>query len=118
VWDPVALAVVAEDLRPQTEQVILEEIAALRDDAGAERQQLVVRQRRALTEQAKLLDAHHAGAIPLDLLRIEQERITGERGRSCGNARALGAPVRTGAHVGAQNGARSIRSSSARRSAR
>ncbi len=68
----------ADDLRLQTEQVILEEIAALREDAGADRTQLVARQRRALTERAKLLEAHYAGAIPLDLLKIEQERIARE----------------------------------------
>jgi site-specific DNA recombinase len=67
-----------EDLRLQTEQVILEQIAELRENAGTERQQLVTRQRRALDERAKLLEAHYANAIPLDLLRIEQERISRE----------------------------------------
>jgi site-specific DNA recombinase len=68
----------SEDVRLQTEQVILEEIADLRETAGIERQQLVVRQKRALDERAKLLEAHYANAIPLDLLRIEQERIARE----------------------------------------
>ena len=66
----------SDDLRLQTEQVILEQINELRKSVGDERQQLVVRQRRALDERAKLLEAHYAGAIPLDLLKIEQERIS------------------------------------------
>ena len=66
-----------EDLKLQTE-VILEQIIELRENAGVERQQLVTRQRRALDERAKLLEAHYANAIPLDLLKIEQERISRE----------------------------------------
>jgi site-specific DNA recombinase len=69
-----------DDLRLQTEQVILEQIAELRENAGIERQQLVTRQRRALDERAKLLEAHYANAIPLDLLKVEQERIARELG--------------------------------------
>jgi site-specific DNA recombinase len=68
----------SEDLKLQTEQVILEQIAELRESAGNERQQLVTRQRRALNERAKLLEAHYEGAVPLDLLKIEQERISRE----------------------------------------
>jgi site-specific DNA recombinase len=69
-----------EDLRLQTEQQILEQVAGLRENAGVERQQLVARQRRALNERAKLLEAHYAGAVPLDLLRSEQDRIANELG--------------------------------------
>jgi site-specific DNA recombinase len=68
----------SQDLRLQTEQVILEQIAELRENAGTERQQLVTRQRRALDERAKLLEAHYAGALPLDLLKSEQERLGSE----------------------------------------
>jgi site-specific DNA recombinase len=68
----------SSDLRLQTEQMILEQIAELRENAGVERQQLVTRQRRALDERAKLLEAHYAGAIPLDLLKSEQERLGSE----------------------------------------
>ena len=67
-----------EDLRLQTEQQILEQITALRENAGVERQQLVTRQRRALDKRAKLLEAHYAGAIPLDQLRSEQDKISSE----------------------------------------
>ena len=57
---------------------MIEQIAELRETAGAERQQLVARQRRAVNERGKLLEAHYAGAIPLDLLKSEQDRITSE----------------------------------------
>lgn len=67
-----------QELRLQTEQMILEQITGLREEAGVERQQLVSRQRRALDERAKLLGAHYAGAVPLDLLKSEQERIARE----------------------------------------
>lgn len=68
----------SSELRLQTEQVILEEITQLREDAGTERETLVRRQRRAVDERAKLLEAHYADAIPLELLKIEQERIARE----------------------------------------
>jgi DNA invertase Pin-like site-specific DNA recombinase len=63
------------ELRMQTEQKILEQIAELREDSGVERARLVTRQRRALSERRKLLEAHYAGALPLDLLKSEQERL-------------------------------------------
>ena len=68
----------SEDLRLQTEQEILEQITKLRENSGLERQQLVTRQRKALNERAKLLEAHYAEAVPLDLMRSEQARITAE----------------------------------------
>ena len=63
------------ELRMQTEQKILEQIAELREDSGIERTRLVTRQRRALSERRKLLEAHYAGAVPLDLMKSEQERL-------------------------------------------
>ena len=66
------------DLRLQTEQTILEQIAALRETEVADRTRIVTRQRRLLDERAKLLEAHYAGAIPLDLLKTEQDRIAAE----------------------------------------
>jgi site-specific DNA recombinase len=68
----------SEDLRLQTEQLILEGITEVRENAGVERQQLVLRQRRAIDERAKLLEGYYAGAIPVDLMRSEQERIGSE----------------------------------------
>ena len=58
----------------------MEQITELRENAGIDRQQLIGRQRRALTERAKLLEAQYAGALPLDLLKSEQERLARELG--------------------------------------
>ncbi|HLK16850.1 MAG TPA: recombinase family protein [Fimbriimonadaceae bacterium] len=66
------------DLRLETEQDILEQMAALRENEVHERDRLVRRQRKLLDERAKLLEAHYAGAIPLDLLKTEQERISSQ----------------------------------------
>ena len=50
--------------------------------AGARQEQarLVKRQCRLLDERSKLLQAHYAGAIPLELLKTEQDRIGRELG--------------------------------------
>ncbi len=69
------------DLRLEAEQTILEEMAALREREIGERDRLVRRQRKLLDERGKLLEAHYAGAIPLDLLKTEQDRITSQLGR-------------------------------------
>jgi site-specific DNA recombinase len=53
-----------------------EELAGLRLDAERERR---VQERRLVglfAERKKLLDAHYADAVPLDLLKSEQERLT------------------------------------------
>jgi site-specific DNA recombinase len=63
------------ELRLETEQTILEQMAALRENEIRERDRLIHRQRTLLDERAKLLEAHYAGAIPLDLLKTEQDRI-------------------------------------------
>jgi site-specific DNA recombinase len=55
-----------------------EELSALRLDAERERR---VQERRLVgltAERKKLLDAHYADAVPLDLLKSEQERLTRE----------------------------------------
>ena len=63
------------DLRNQIESNILDDAAATRSEA--ERQQLDLdRQRtRLINQRSKLLQAHYAGAVPLDLLKSEQDRI-------------------------------------------
>jgi hypothetical protein len=55
-----------------------EELSGLRHDAERERR---VQERRLVglfAERKKLLDAHYADAVPLDLLKSEQERLTRE----------------------------------------
>ncbi|MFN0154688.1 MAG: hypothetical protein ACKVUT_09940, partial [Gaiella sp.] len=68
----------SDDLRLQTEQVILEQVVSLRENNVGDRNRLVTRQRQLLDERRKLLEAHYAGAIPLELLKTEQDRITTE----------------------------------------
>ena len=72
-----AIVALSRDLRLQTEQSILEQIASQRENEIAVRQRLPMRQRKLLDERSKLLEAHYAGAIPLDLLKTEQDRIGG-----------------------------------------
>ena len=66
---------IPQGLRARIEAAILDDLAVSRLDT--ERQQAdLERQRTRLTnERTKLLQAHYAGAIPLDLLKSEQDRI-------------------------------------------
>ena len=57
---------------------VLEEMAKLHNHTQAERDRLEWRMKALRNEQQKLLDAHYADAIPLDLLKTEQARITTE----------------------------------------
>ncbi len=61
--------------RDAIEPILSEELDALRQEAKEERAKLLKRQQRLLNERAKLLQAHYAEAVPLDLLKIEQSRI-------------------------------------------
>jgi site-specific DNA recombinase len=68
------------ELRDSIEELILEDFDTLQETAADERRDLEA-QRTVLTAQRqKLLDAHYAGAIPLDLLKTEQERIAAQLG--------------------------------------
>ena len=55
-----------------------EELAKLRKDAERERMVQTRRLGQLEGERKKLLDAHYADAIPLDLLKSEQDRLTAE----------------------------------------
>ena len=55
-----------------------EELAKLRTDADRDQSVQVRRLRGLEADRRKLLDAHYADAIPLDLLKSEQDRITTE----------------------------------------
>jgi site-specific DNA recombinase len=69
------------ELRDSIEELILEDFDTLQEAASVERRDLEA-QRAVLTAQRqKLLDAHYAGAIPLDLLKTEQDRIAAQLGR-------------------------------------
>jgi site-specific DNA recombinase len=61
--------------REQIRQLILADVAADRTAADAEAKQVVVRRQRLINERAKLLQARYAGAVPLEQLKSEQDRI-------------------------------------------
>ena len=54
---------------------ITEEFSILTAQARFEREDLIKQRGELLTQREKLLQAHYAGAIPLDLLKEEQDRI-------------------------------------------
>jgi site-specific DNA recombinase len=61
--------------RDMIENRVTQDFNAFRQEIETERQALEKRQQRLLAERTKLLQAHYADAIPLDLLRSEQARI-------------------------------------------
>ena len=63
------------DTAAALEHTLIVEFEAQRKESDQERERLLKRQQRLLAEREKLLQAHYAEAIPLDLLREEQERI-------------------------------------------
>jgi site-specific DNA recombinase len=60
------------------EQRLREDLTTHYAEARAEQERLRKRQERLLSERAKLLEAHYADAIPLDLFKSEQRRIAKE----------------------------------------
>ncbi|TAN24858.1 MAG: recombinase family protein [Actinomycetota bacterium] len=64
-------------LRDTIEQLVLEDFDALQAAAAGERKQMERQRIELAAQRQKLLEAHYAGAIPLDLLRSEQDRIAG-----------------------------------------
>ena len=65
-------------LRDDIEQLVLEDFDTLQEAAAGERQQLEQQRIELTGKRQKLLDAHYAGAIPLDLLKTEQDRIASQ----------------------------------------
>ena len=63
------------ELRDSIEQLIMEDFDTLQAAAADERRELEAQRTTLTAQRQKLLDAHYAGAIPLDLLKTEQERI-------------------------------------------
>ena len=63
------------ELRDAVEDLILEDFDALEGASEGERKELAQQRVELVAQRQKLLDAHYAGAIPIDLLKTEQERI-------------------------------------------
>ena len=62
----------------RTAEAITDELAAQAEAKTAERQHQATRLKQLEAERTKLMQAHYAGAVPLDLLKSEQQRITDE----------------------------------------
>jgi hypothetical protein len=68
--------------RAKAEQIqasVLGELAATRDDATREERRARKRLQDAEEQQAKLLRAHYAEAVPLELMKSEMARLTREK---------------------------------------
>jgi len=65
-------------LRDDIEELVLEDFDTLQEAAADERRQLEQQRIELTAQRQKFLDAHYAGAIPLDLLKTEQDRIAGQ----------------------------------------
>ena len=72
-----------------------DELAKLRTDADRERSVQERRLRKLDGERSKLLAAHYADAIPLDLLKSEQDRIASEAAAAEGRLSAIAADFQT-----------------------
>ena len=65
-------------LRDDIEDLVLEDFESLQAAAAGERQQMEQQRIELNGKRQKLLDAHYAGAIPIDLLKTEQDRIASQ----------------------------------------
>src|SRR5262245_59994339 len=68
-------------LREAIERTLILEFEVVRQEAEPEWARLLKRQKRLLAEPDKLLQAHYAEAIPLDLFKTEQDRIRNALGQ-------------------------------------
>ena len=72
------LIALSPELRDSIEELVLEDFDALQAGSTTERKQMETQCIELGARRQKLLDAHYAGAIPLDLPKSEQERIAGQ----------------------------------------
>ncbi len=66
----------APELRDRVEQSALADFDALQAFTTTQKRDVIKERTKLTGQRQKLLDAHCAGAIPIDLLKSEQERIT------------------------------------------
>ena len=62
-------------LADQIEVMVRDDLRSFRQAADSERRTLSAQKERLESERMRLLQAHYAGAVPVDLLRQEQDRI-------------------------------------------
>ncbi len=66
------------ELRGHIEHSLSVELAAAQQQAESAQRDLATQKQRLIHERSRLLQAHYAGAVPLDLLKSEQDRIAGQ----------------------------------------
>jgi site-specific DNA recombinase len=66
------------ELRDTIEELVLADFDKLQEANAEERKQMEQRRAELVAQQQKLLAAHYAEAIPLELLKTEQQRITAQ----------------------------------------
>jgi len=64
------------EMRDEIHAILREDLSSLRRNAETENHRLTTQKQRLINERARLLQAHYAGAVPLDLLKTEQDRIS------------------------------------------
>ena len=69
------------ELREQIETSLRGELSNSRKAANCEARELDAQKKRLLDQRSKLLQAHYAGALPLDLMKDEQDRIADQLAR-------------------------------------
>lgn len=67
-----------DELRQTVETVLGHELQATRQQAESLQRELTEQQQRLVHERTRLLQAHYAGAVPLELLKTEQNRISSQ----------------------------------------
>jgi site-specific DNA recombinase len=65
-----------QDFRVNVEKIIVDEFRATQAHVEAEQRDLKREREKLERQRKKLMEAHYAGAIPIDLLSLEQERIS------------------------------------------
>lgn len=68
----------APELTAKLQDFILDEVSTAQHEIEAEAASAARRKSKLEKEQTKLLQAHYNDAIPIDLLKVEQNRIAGE----------------------------------------
>ncbi len=79
------------ELLGRIRQVLVQELQQARAFATKEREIQERRVRRLEDERQKLLDGYYAGAVPLDLMKREQTRLTAELNAASGRLESLSA---------------------------
>ncbi|RIJ67854.1 hypothetical protein D1871_22970 [Nakamurella silvestris] len=78
IEDEYRTVVLGTELRDSIEDLVNDDFDQLHASAETERRNLEAQQSKLANQRLKLLEAHYAGAIPIELLKTEQDRIAAE----------------------------------------